>query len=134
MHYFHSITRYAAIIASIFLLSLAAGCSKSTDQPVPGGASKLGDQTEFHSIAVDVASIVDKNNLPAAKARIKDLESAWDSAEAGIKPRAASDWHVLDKAIDNALSALRANSPDQAKCKAAMDDLLKAFDSMKGKA
>jgi hypothetical protein len=51
-----------------------------------------------------------------------------------LKPRAASDWHVLDKAIDRSLSALRAGTPNQGDCKAAMTDLLKAFDSMMDKA
>ena len=75
-----------------------------------------------------------RNDLAGAKTRIKDLETLWDSAEAGIKPRAASDWHVLDKAIDHALDALRAGTPSPTDCKAAMDNLLKAFDSMKGAA
>ncbi|MFC5549110.1 hypothetical protein [Massilia aerilata] len=74
-----------------------------------------------------------KGQLPAAKARIKDLEVEWDAAEAGLKPRAADDWHVLEKAIDPALSALRADTLAQADCKAALADLLKTFDKLQGK-
>lgn len=96
-------------------------------------ASKLGDLSKFRVIVVDTAKLVDANDLAGAKKRIKDLETSWDGAEAGLKPRAASDWHTLDKSIDDALQALRESSPNQARCKKTLSDLLALIDRMSGK-
>ncbi len=97
-------------------------------------ASKLGDLTPFRGIVVDTTALVTKGNLAAAKTRIKDLETTWDEAEAGLKPRAAADWHTVDTAIDRALKALRATPANVATCKQTLAELLALLDGMNGKA
>lgn len=122
-----------AVSALIGASSLVPTSSGFIAAAQAANVSHLGDLSTFRHIADDVAAMVQKGDLVGAKKRIRDLELSWDAAEAGIKPRAASDWHQLDKAIDRSLAALRASHPSRQLCQSSMNDLLRTFDSLGAK-
>src|SRR6202158_2911941 len=67
-------------------------------------------------------------HLQRAKSRIKGLETAWDRAEPKLRPRSPEQWRKIDKAIDAALQQLRADSPQAAAAKEALQNLLAELD------
>ena len=114
-----------AVCVLLLALNLWGG---AVAQNAANQARTLGDLSSFRTIAADTLAIVNGGNLARAKARIKDLETNWDRAEARLRPRNPERWLVIDKAIDAALVQLRADRPQAAASKDALQNLLASFD------
>jgi uncharacterized membrane-anchored protein len=86
--------------------------------------SPLGDVSSFRTITQDTLDRLDRGDQAGATTRVDDLETAWDDAEARLKPRNPAEWNAVDGKIDTVLRELRATTPDPASEKAALDALL----------
>jgi hypothetical protein len=121
---------------SAAITTTTGSSSDSTKRPGAQQAhptTALGNVSRFAAIAADVQAKVVRNDLPGAKSRVKDLEVAWDDAEAGLKPRDPAKWHQLDDEIDGVLTSLRASHPTQSDCAATLAALAVTLDQFDGR-
>ncbi len=111
-----------------------AGFSLPPIQRDAAAPSKLGDLSAYRAIAVETKILAENGDLSGAAIRISDLESSWETAEAELQSRASMEWHVLDRAVDRAVTVTRASSRDAAIRTQVLGDLLCAIDTISGKA
>ncbi|MBU2667978.1 hypothetical protein KOI35_31150 [Actinoplanes bogorensis] len=127
------------VAAAGFLLSTMAAPSGSSGSSVSSGTTTavhpttaLGDVSSFVVIAEGVKTKVDAGDLAGGKTSVKELEVAWDSAEAGLKPRDPAKWGTLDGEIDTVLTSLRASKPTQTESTAALTALIGTLNTYDG--
>jgi uncharacterized membrane-anchored protein len=92
-----------------------SGATTATLPAAPGQASSkfpVSDVAEFRSITQDTLSRVQAGDQAGATARIKDLETSWDEKQSTLEAMDGSTWTALDEQIDDALHAVRAETPD----------------------
>ena len=116
--------------ALCFVLLVSSLSTEALAQHAANQVLTQRDLSSFRSIAEDTLAIVNMGNLKRAKSRIKDLETAWDRAEPKLRPRRPEQWRKIDKAIDAALQQLRADSPQAAAAKEALQSLLAELDQL----
>lgn len=102
--------------------SVAAGEEETgpTPPPVAAAPGRLtahfppAEAAKFRAIAQATLDKVRAGDQSGAKARITDLEHAWDDDESTLRPMDPNAWKVIDGQIDSALKAVRARHPDPA--------------------
>ncbi|MEB0024196.1 protein translocase subunit SecF [Pseudomonas sp. MH9.2] len=92
----------------------------------------LGDLSSFSAIASDILAKVKAGDIAGGKARIKDLESAWDASAKQLQARSQEGWTSVDKSIDRALVQLRSGTPDKAAIDESLQTLIAKFASQQG--
>jgi hypothetical protein len=118
---------------TLFVGYLAPSALDIATRAHAASTARLGDLSRFRSLVGEVATAVNKGDMVAAKQHTTNLESAWDAAEAGIKPRSAADWHLVDKALDTLYKAIRADRPDPGTSKQALASVIASMDTAQGR-
>nr|WP_318639501.1 hypothetical protein [Mycolicibacterium mucogenicum] len=80
---------------------------------VPGkvGAFPATDIAHFRNVTQDTLAKVNAGDQSGARARITDLETAWDHDQDRLQAIDSSAWTALDREIDAALKSVRSSSP-----------------------
>ena len=111
--------------------ALAEAPSGPVVETLPAGevtkAFPAEDLQNFRTIVTDTLGKVSAGDQAGAKARITDLESAWDNAQSRLQPMNETAWSFLDGKIDTALKAVRTGTPDAATETQALTDLQNAL-------
>lgn len=98
----------------------------------PAKVKPLGDLSSDIKIAKDTLKIAENGDLKGAKARIKDLETAWDEAEEKQRPMSPDDWETADQAIDKALAKCRSSKPHQDAIVESLRTLIETLERLQG--
>jgi uncharacterized membrane-anchored protein len=131
---------YLAVVVIVAVSVLAWGHSRPHSTPTAEGESgptstqslspaaatanfPAADVSKYRVIVLDTSAKLTAGDQAGAKARIKDLETAWDDDQNTLEPLNGSGWTYLDGQIDIVLNALRASHPVVADEQAALHSL-----------
>ena len=89
-------------------------------KPAPGD----DNMTPYRKLAEDTLTAFKAHDLPMAKKKAKELETAWDRNEKALQKSAPEVWNQIDKAMDDFIKPLATKNPDAAKVQTAYDTFI----------
>ncbi|WP_152395941.1 COG4705 family protein [Paenibacillus guangzhouensis] len=90
-------------------------------------ATLAGQLTDFVQIESDMLNDINANDFAMAKKDADNLEHQWDTSEPKLRKIDGNTWTQIDGTIDVVLAAVRSGSPDDSKCKSAVNDSLSSL-------
>jgi uncharacterized membrane-anchored protein len=93
-------------------------------------AAPLGDLSSFKVIAADMLRLVRARDGSGARSRADDLETAWDNAQALLRPMNPGKWTLMDSAIDDVLKKVRSGKADAAASGASLEAFIKVMNTL----
>ena len=117
----------AALESFITVIDTLGNQKLQPQTPAPGSISPtkpLGDLSAFKKVAEDMLRLVRAGDLSGAKSRAGDLETAWDNAQARLRPMNPEKWTLMDNAIDDVLKKVRSVQQNRAESSASLESLI----------
>jgi hypothetical protein len=90
----------------------------------------IGDLSAFRKIAEDMLRLVRAGDMSGAKSRAGDLETAWDNAQARLRPMNPEKWTLMDNAIDDVLRKVRSVKQNGAESSASLESLIAVINTL----
>jgi len=128
-----AVARQVVVVAVLLLGASSLGYQlRSTQLREHAAASvsssaPLGDISHFRQIAGDMLDAERGGDVSAAKSRADDLETAWDNAQALLRPMSPEKWTRMDNAIDDVLKKVRSGSGGE---RAALETFIHVMDTL----
>jgi hypothetical protein len=113
-------------IALLVALPVSGTIAASAHEPAPAvNLSKPapGDDnmTPYRKLAEDALTAFKAHDLPMARKKAKELETAWDKNEKALQKGSPEVWNQIDKAMDDFIKPLSDKAPDGAKVQTTYD-------------
>jgi hypothetical protein len=104
------------------MVGVSAHSPKAVNLAAPALTVTVDDNmSPYRKLAEDTLKAFKAMDLPTARKKAKELETAWDKNEKALQKESPKVWDEIDKAMDDFIKPLQDKAPDAAKVQTAYD-------------
>jgi hypothetical protein len=103
------------------MVGVSAHPATAVNLAAPSLTAVDDNMTPYRKLAEDTLKAFKAMDLPTARKKAKELETAWDKNEKALQKASPAVWDEIDKAMDDFIKPLQDKAPDAAKVQTAYD-------------